>query len=205
MPSLPPVSNHAVLSALVRGAVAVALTFPTGCANVDQQPTLVYPHTDTQAVGPRHKQIILTPFLDHRADKTNVGTVDKAFGLSSTQIVPANDVKQWVMEAVKTELQNSGYTVTEGSTPKDTLPGASAAVTGVIVDVSCNSSDSGKVELIGKIRRAGTEVLNKKYAANGSAKSPFKSTSETCAQSLTVALSASIKRFVADVDGMLGG
>ena len=205
MLSLEPVKLQAIMSSFLRTALAMAAIFPTGCANVDTQPTLVYPQSDAQAFAPKHKQIILAPFLDHRADKTNVGIVDSVFGLRSTHVVPTNDVREWVMEAVKTELQNSGYVVTEGATPKDTLPGASAAVMGVIVDVSCNSGDSGKVSLIGKIRRAGTEVLNKKYAANGSVKSVLKSGPESCAQSLTIALAASVKRFVADVDGMLGG
>ncbi len=190
----------------VFAAAALVATVMPGCANVEQQqPTLSYPHSDTHARASKDKQIILNPFLDHRADKTNVGTIDSAFGLRSRTIVPANDVREWVMEAVKTELQNNGYVVTVGATPKDTLPGASAAVSGVIVDVSCNSGESGKVELIGKIRRAGTEVLNKKYMANGTSRSLLESSEKACAQSLTVALSASVKRFVADVDGMLGG
>jgi len=104
---------------------------------------------------------------------------------------------------VKTELQNSGYVVTLGSSSKDTLPGASAAVSGVIVDVTCNSGHSGKVALIGKVRKAGKEVLSKNYSAQGSAKSPFDPTPEACAKSLAIALAASVKHFVAEVDGLL--
>ena len=187
------------------GALAAVAIF-AGCANVEpHETTLVYPHPSTQTRASSDKQIVLEAFLDHRADKTNIGTVDSVFGLRSTTVVPANDVRDWVMDAVTTELQNSGYTVTPRESTARNPGGVAAAVSGVIVDVSCNAGDSAKVELVGKIKRGGSEVLNKKYAANGSARSILGSSPEACAQSLAVALAASVKRFVADVDGMLGG
>jgi hypothetical protein len=186
--------------------VVVAITLLAGCAPVDRQPTLNYPPataSDAQAAAPKNKQIILNPFLDHRADRTNVGMVSREFGLRETEIVPANDVAEWVIEGVKTELEKDGYFVTLGSRGKDTLPGASAAISGVIVDVSCNSGHSGKVEMIGKVNKDGKEVLNKTYSAEGSARALLAPTAQACAQSLTVALAASVKRFVAELDGLL--
>lgn len=199
---------HASSSSLLRQSILLFTLALAGCAAVDQPPTLNYPPAnafDGRAAGPKNKQIILNPFLDHRGDKTNIGTIRSALGLRSTEVVPANDVLQWVTAAVKTELENSGYVVTLGASSKDDLPGASAAVSGVIVGAACNSSDSAKVALIGQIKRAGREVMNKNYAADGSARSPWTSAAQSCAQSLTIALAASVKRFVADVDGMLGG
>lgn len=190
----------------LRCAIAVAIALVAGCAPVDRQPTLIYPPataSDARAAAPKNKQIILNPFLDHRADRTNVGMVSRAFGLRETEVVPTNDVVQWVIEGVKTELEKDGYVVTLGSSGKDTLPGASAAVSGVIVDVSCKTGHSGKVEMIGKVNQAGKEVLNKKYSAHGSAKSLLAPTAQACAQSLTVALAASVKSFVAELNGIL--
>ncbi len=199
---------HASFSKVMRHAVFVSVMTLAGCAAVDHSPTLTYPPAIASqggVAGPKNKQIILSPFLDQRGDKSNVGTVRSTFGLRTTEVVPANDVLEWVTSAVKAELENSGYVVTLGSTDKDTLPGASATVSGVILGVSCNASDSAKVALIGKIKRAGREVMNKNYAADGSARSPWTSAAQSCAHSLTVALAASVKRFVADVDGILGG
>ncbi len=199
---------HASFSRGMRHLILAGTMALAGCAAVDQSATLVYPPAaaaEGLAAGPKNKQIILTPFLDHRGDKSNVGTVRSAFGLRAIEVVPANDVLQWVTSAVKSELENSGYVVTLGRSDKDNLPGASATVSGVIVGVTCNASDSAKVALIGKIRRAGREVMNKDYAADGSARSPWTSAAQSCAHSLTIALAASVKRFVADVDGMLGG
>ncbi|MEO8443072.1 MAG: hypothetical protein ABI547_11335, partial [Betaproteobacteria bacterium] len=68
-------------------AIALAIAFIAGCAPVDRQPTLTYPHaiaSDARAAAPKNKQIILNPFLDHRADRTNVGMVSRAFGLDET-------------------------------------------------------------------------------------------------------------------------
>jgi hypothetical protein len=195
-----PAVNHCTVAA------AVALALLAGCTSVDRQPTLNYPPataSDARAAAPKNKQIILNPFLDHRADRTNVGMVSSGFGLRETEVVPANDVANWVIESVKTELENDGYFVTLGSRGKDDLPGASAAVSGVIVDVSCKSGHSGKVEMIGKVNKAGKEVLNKTYSAQGSARNVLAPTAQACAQSLTVALAASVKRFVAEIDSIL--
>lgn len=203
---MPLVAVHAS-PAVNRCAVVIAIAFIASCAPVERQPTLNYPPataSDARAAAPKNKQIVLNPFLDHRADRTNVGMVSRAFGLRETEVVPANDVAGWVMEGMKTELENDGYFVTLGSRGKDTLPGASAAVSGVIVDVSCKSGHSGKVEIIGKVNKAGREVLNKTYSAQGSASALLAPTPQACAQSLTVALAASVKRFIAEIDGILG-
>ncbi len=203
---MPLFTIHASPAAIFRYAGLAAAVLFGGCAGVDRQPTLIYPPataSDAQAAAPKNKQIILNPFLDRRADKSNVGTVKSAFGMRATEVVPANDVTAWVIDGMKTELQNNGYVVTLGSSSTDTLPGASATVSGVIVDVSCHAGDSGKVALTGNVRKGGKEVLNKNYSANGSAKSPLVPTAESCAQSLSIALAASVKRFVAELDGVL--
>jgi hypothetical protein len=203
---MPPVIVPISFAAVTRRMVLAAAVVVAGCSAVDRQPTLNYPPataSDARAEAPKNKQIILNPFLDHRSDKTNVGIVPRAFGLRETEVVPANDVTEWVIAGVKTELQNSGYVVTLGSTTKDTLPGASAAVSGVIVDVSCPTGHSGKVALIGKVRKGDKEVLSKNYSAQGSARSPLTPTAESCAKSLAIALAASVKHFVAEVDGLL--
>jgi hypothetical protein len=53
------------------------------------------------------------------------------------------------------------------------------------------------------VNKAGKEVLNKTYSAQGSARALLAPTAQACAQSLTVALAASVKRFVAEIDGIL--
>jgi len=203
---MPFAAGHAFSATVLRRMALLLTALVAGCAAVDRHPTLNYPDataSDAQAAAPKNKQIILNPFLDHRGDKSNVGTVKSAFGLRTTEVVPANDVSVWVIEGIKTELQNNGYVVTLGSSSKDTLPGASAAVSGVIVDVTCDSGHSGKVAVIGKVRKGNKEVLSKNYSAHGSAGFAMMPTAEACAKSLSIALAASVKRFVAELDGML--
>jgi len=203
---MPFAAGHPSPATVLRRTALLVTALVAGCAAVDRQPTLIYPDataSDAQAAAPKNKQIILNPFLDRRGDKSNVGTVRSAFGLRTTEVVPANDVSVWVIEGVKTELQNHGYIVTLGSSNKDTLPGASAAVSGVIVDVTCDSGHSGKVAVIGKVRKGDREVLSKNYSARGSAGYAMMPTAEACAKSLSIALAASVKRFVAELDGML--
>jgi hypothetical protein len=186
----------------IRRLALVTAALLSGCAAMEQQPTLTY-LAETPAATPKNKQIILNPFVDDRTDKTNVGTVRSTFGLNATEVVPANDVTQWVIDAVRTELQHSGYVVTLGSSGKDSLPGASAAVSGVIAEVTCRANHSAKVVLHGKIRSAGKEVMNKNYLGVATAPSAWGSAAKLCAQSLADALANSVKPFIADLDEML--
>src|SRR3954471_23278751 len=168
------------LANVIRWLTPAAAFLFAGCAVVERQPTLNY-FTDAATAPPKNKQIILNPFIDHRADKTNVGTVRSTFGLSATEVVPANDVTQWIIEAIKLELQQKGYVVTLGSSGSDNLPGASAAMSGAIAEASCRSNHAAKVVLLGKIRGGGKEVMNKNYLGVATAPSAWGSAAKLCA------------------------
>src|SRR3954463_3364069 len=96
----------ALFANVVRCLTLAAVFLFAGCSIMEPQPTLTY-SAEAPPVPPKNKQIILNPFIDHRADKTNVGTVRSTFGTSATEVVPANDVTQWVIDAIKTELQQN--------------------------------------------------------------------------------------------------
>ncbi|MDB5808775.1 MAG: hypothetical protein JWN94_897 [Betaproteobacteria bacterium] len=197
-----PVCAVANFSSVIRCATLAAIVLATGCSVIEPQPTLTYT-ADTTAAPPKNKQIILNPFIDHRADKTSVGTVRSTFGANAAEVVPANDVTQWVIDAIKTELQQNGYVVTLGSSGKDNLPGASAAMSGVIAEVSCKSNHAAKVVLLGKISGSGKDVMNKNYLGVATAPSVWGSPAKLCAQSLADALANSVKPFVADLEEVL--
>jgi hypothetical protein len=188
-------------------ATLAAAIFVAGCAPGNHQPILTYPPAAEsgapQAAAPKNKQIILNPFLDQRADKTSVGTVRSGVGARATDIVPANDVADWVMQALKTELQNSGYVVTTGSTGRDTLPGASAAVSGEILNVFCDPSHAGKVSLVAKVKKAGKDVMQKNYSGEASAQAACGRSAQSSAQALELALASALRQFVAELDKSL--
>ena len=196
-------------------ATLVAVMLLAGCAFGTRQPTLIYPPAaESSAIpaaqaaakpAPKNMQIILNPFIDQRDDKNVVGTVRNGFGMRTADVIPTNSVPDWVMQAMKIELQNSGYVVTTGTASSDTLPGASAVVSGEILKVFCDMyfSYTGQISLLAKVRKAGKDVLNKNYSAEGSAGIAWGGTAESYAQSLALALASAVKQFVAELDRTL--
>ena len=196
-------------------ATLILAGFLGGCAFGTRQPTLIYPpaaepsaipvaHAAAKPV-PKNVQIILNPFSDQRSDKKVVGTVRNGFGMRTADVIPTNSVPDWVMQAMKTELQNSGYVVTTGATGGDSPAGASAVVSGEILNVFCDMyfSYSGQVSLLARASKAGKEVLNKHYSGEGSAGISWAGTAESYAQSLALALASAVKQFVSELDKSL--
>ena len=103
-------------------ALVASITLLAGCVLGERRPTLYYPpKTDSGVVAtasaaakpaPKSIQIVLISFADHRSDKKTVGTTRNAFGMKMADVTPLNSVPDWVMQAIKTELQNNGYSTT---------------------------------------------------------------------------------------------
>jgi hypothetical protein len=205
---------------IVRGlrciTTLVALLLLAGCAFGTRQPTLIYPPAAESGAGaaaqaaakpaPKNVQIALGPFTDQRTDKKVVGTVRNGFGMRTADVIPTNSVPDWVAQAMKKELENSGYSVATGA-GGDSAAGASAVVSGEILNVFCDMyfSYTGQVSLLARVSRAGKEVLNKHYSGEGSAGVAWGGTEESYAQSLALALAAALKQFVAELDKSLAG
>jgi hypothetical protein len=185
-----------------------------GCAFGTRQPTLIYPPTSDSGETsvahaapiprPKNIQVVLNPFADQRSDKKVVGTVRNAFGMHTADVIPTNSVPDWVQQAIKTELQNNGYTVSSGATA-DNSSGQNVVVSGEILNVFCDMyfSYTGQVSLIARVSKGGKELLNKHYSGEGSAGLALAMTGESYAKSLALALSSAVKHFVADLDKSL--
>jgi len=186
-----------------------------GCAFGTRQPTLIYPPAPEPGAtpvanaapksAPRDVQILLNPFVDERSDKKVVGTVRNGFGMRTADVVPTNSVADWVTQALKTELQNEGYTVNVASAGDGSSKGANRVVSGEIRKVFCDVffSYTGEVSLLVKVSRDGKEVLNKSYSGEGSAGTNWGATAESYSQSLALALAAALKPLLADLDKTL--
>jgi len=190
----------------------LAATLLAGCAFGTRHPTLIYPPavepsaiTAVQAAAkpaPKNTQIILSEFSDQRSDKNVVGTMRNGFGMRTADVIPTNSVPDWMMQAMRIELQNDGYAVQTESTGGDRPTGASAVVSGQILNVFCDMymSYSAQVSLLARLTRDGKELLNKQYQGEGSAGIAWAGTAESYAQSLALALASAVKQFVAELD-----
>lgn len=204
--------------AIVRGIrflIALLLVLClAGCAFGTRQPTLIYPPASdaegspvahaAPTPAPRNMQITLNPFADERSDKRVVGTVRNAWGMHTADVIPTNSVPDWVLQAIKTELRNNGYTVSDG-TPDGDTESTGIVVSGDILNVYCdmNYSYMGQVSLIARVKKGGKELLNRHYAGEGSAGLAIAMTGESYAQSLALALSSAVKHFVRDLNQSL--
>lgn len=196
-------------------ATLLAVLALAGCAFGTREPTLIYPPApDAEAVAPaqaaakpapKNVQIVLTPFSDNRSDKKVVGTMRNGFGMRTADVIPTNSVPEWVMNAVKTELQNVGYTVLTGAANRNSAREKTAVVSGEILNVFCDMyfSYTGQVSLIARVSKNDKEVLSKHYAGEGSAGIAFAGTAESFAQSLALALASAVRQFVAELDKVL--
>jgi len=197
-------------------ALVLSVASLAGCVLGTREPTLHYPpKVESGAVAaahaaarpaPKSARIVLNPFVDQRADKKVVGTTRNAYGMKMADVIPTNSVPDWVMGALKSELQNDGYTVAAGSTGDEGTTSASATVSGEILNVYCDMylSYTGQVSLLVHVSRDGKDVLNRHYAGEGSAGLAWAATEESYAQSLALALESAIKKFLADLDKTLG-
>ena len=191
-------------------ACCCAVVLVTGCAFGTRQPTLTYPPIEESkeqpaaTPTPKSTKVFLEPFRDERSDKTVVGTVRNGLGMRTADVVPTNSVPVWVTEAIRTELINSGYTVTNGAPPSTSSPG-NILISGDVLDVFCDMymSYSGRVSFVAKVKDNRGELLNKHYNGEGSAGMAIGGASDSYAQSLSLALSDAIKKFIADLEEKL--
>jgi Uncharacterized lipoprotein len=196
---------------LVVAWVAIALL--AGCAFGARNATLLYPPKAAPGIVPQAQaaplpatkklQIALVTFVDQRTDKKAVGTMRNGFGMRTADVLPTNSVTEWVTQAVKTDLEKIGYTVVIAAGGAPT--GAGTIVSGDVLNVFCDMymSYTGQVSLLMRVSRDGKELTTKHYAGEGSAGIAFAGTAESFAESLSLALAAALKQFIADLDASL--
>ena len=180
-----------------------------GCAFGTRQATLIYPPASGEGGQPvsqapalreaKATRVFVETFRDERSDKNVVGTVRNGFGMRTADVVATNSVPGWVTQAITSELKNEGFVVVD-STPGASSEANGVTVSGDILNVFCDMymSYTGQVSFIAKVNGGNGELLNKHYAGEGSAGLAWAATAESYSQSLASALSAAVKKFIAD-------
>ena len=198
--------QHATVSAIL-----VCVFCLGGCAFGTRSPTLTYPpENETSgtsvahaAVKPTAKNvhIVLKPFADQRSDKKVVGTVRNGLGMRTADVIPTNNVADWVTQAVRTELQDNGYSVTSEALD-DNSESPSAVLSGEVLNVFCDMyfNYTGQVSIIVRVNKDETELINRHYAGEGSTGIVWAGTEESYAESLELALSSALNQFITDLD-----
>lgn len=146
-------------------------------------------------------RVVLNPFTDKRSDTSTVGSLLLPSG-ARVPVTPTRSVPDWVLQALRTELKNSGYTVVTGTATDDIPEGRNVVVSGEILNVFCDSffKYKAQVSLIARASKDDKEILNKHYVGEGSVGIVWVGIDDEYAPSLALALASALHQFVSDLD-----
>lgn len=93
------------------------------CAFIDNEVQLEYQSVTGLAPNPGNTRVIFLSLIeDSRPDKTRVGVIRNGYGMETANVLSKDDVRVWVSNTLKGNLEQAGYTVrtVEGAfTPTD--------------------------------------------------------------------------------------
>jgi hypothetical protein len=188
-------------------ALLSAPLFFSGCAFTDRRVNLVYPPANAagaqsasvSAPGKDQRSVVLLAFIDQRQQKDRVGEVRNGFGMHTADVLAANNVAEWVTNAVKLELEKAGFAVTirnaRSDAPED------AVLSGEVIKVHCGAyfKYGGEVELAVRLEHRGRTLIQKNYLGKGSAGTNWTGTSKSYGVALSEALQNAIQNLVAEL------
>src|ERR1035441_993419 len=108
------VTRVASVLALISGPLLLG-----GCAFGDRRVNLTYPPANAgrpqvasaATRGQDQRNVVLLAFIDQREQKDRVGEVRNGFGMHTADVLAANNVAEWVTNAMRLELERAGFTV----------------------------------------------------------------------------------------------
>ncbi len=132
-----------------------------GCAFGTRHPLLDYKPL-AKSAGPRNIAVYVENFKDERTEKNVIGHVRNGWGIKTADVVTDTNISEWITNALKSELGNSGYVVAKDRT--DIQAG------GEVLTVYCDSFMlyEGKVQIEMVLKRKDEILLNKKYLGKAS-------------------------------------
>lgn len=176
----------------------VLVLFLSGCALGTRRPMLTY-STTFPAAPKNNIAIKVGPFKDERTwSKVKIGDVRNGYGMRCADIIPQNNVTEWIRGAFKKELTNAGYNVSDDLNTTTTLEGA---VLEVYVNAYMNYG--GRVKLNIVLRRGNESVLSKEYSAEKNCGMAWASTAASFGKTIEMALQDVMKKIVPDINKAL--
>lgn len=154
----------------------------SGCAFGTRYPLLNY----TVITEPQPKKNInvhVARLDDERLETEVIGHVRNAYGMKTAKVITATNIPDWVTAAIKAELQNIGYTITDKANTGN-------IVEGEVIKVYCDSyiAYDGEVGLEITLKKGQEEVFSRKYLGKDSSiniaarAASFSTTLERCLQ-----------------------
>lgn len=171
--------------------------FLIGCAWGDRKVVLNY--SSVMPSQPKNNITIrVDTFEDKRTITDTVGYSRNAYGMRCAKVLPQNSVTDWVKNALKTELINAGYSVTDEDSVANIIKG-------VVFDVFCDTyfTYDGSIGIKAVLIREGEELFDKNYTAKKSGGVNWAATSTSFAKTLELTLQDVIRQVIFDVNKAL--
>lgn len=180
---------------LIIGITVLSLS---GCAFGTRRPLLTYNSILTSQ--PKNNIAIkVLPFKDERTwSKQKIGDVRNGFGVRCADIIPQNSVTEWITTALKEELTNVGYTVSDSTN-------AANIVEGEALEVYTNAymNYGGKINIHMSLKQNGKEILSKNYSAQESCGVNWAATAKSHAKTMELTLQSLMKQILPDINKAL--
>jgi len=177
--------------------VVLALIFVSGCAWGDRMIRLSY--SPVSSIQPKNNIVVkVNNFEDKRTITDTVGYSRNAYGMRCAKVIPENSVSEWVTNALKAELVNLGYTISDQETTTN-------VINGVVFDVFCDTyfTYDGRVGIKVILEKNGKIALERNYSANKTGGVNWAATSTSFAKTLEMALQDTLRQVVVDINDQL--
>jgi len=174
--------------------ITVSVILVSGCAFGTRRPLLDY-QTTMPSKAQNNISISIDPLSDARTwSKKKIGNVRDGFGMRCGEVVPQNSVTEWIRNALKDELKNSGYSVVDSGTQN--------VISGEVNEVYCNAywNYGGRVGFHLVVKKDGTSILDKKYAFEKNAGTCWAATAESFANTMKFTLQEVMKQVIDDIN-----
>ncbi len=182
-----------------------------GCAFGDRVTLLQYPPPPPEGAAQAavaspstvlrkgQPDVIVGEFVDQRPNKSKIGFVQNTYGMETADVIAANDVTEWIRNALVTELQLNGYRATLAKAKS--ASGNSLLVTGEIQKVLTKAYFSYNSEIIftADVMRASKSLGKKTYVGRGGGGVNIAATGKAFGRSIALALQDALRRLVADI------
>ncbi len=179
---------------LAKGMAILSIFFLSGCAFGTRRPLLIY--TPVSVHQPKNNiEVKVNSFEDKRTITDTVGYSRNGYGMRCAKVVPENSVTDWVTNALKAELTNAGYAVSDNENTANVIEGKA-------FDIFCDTfvTYEGRISLKLILKKNGTVVLEKDYSATKSGGLNWAATPASFAKTLEMTLQEVLKQALPDIN-----
>ena len=138
----------------------VLILIVSGCISGPIRPVLEY-SLGSLSLGKNNIVIKVDKITDERTwSKERIGEVNNIYGMTLTDIIPQGSITDWVTDALKQELINAGYTLSNEASVVNVIGGS---VLEVYTEARYNLGCIIRLDIL--LKKDGKDVFRKEYTA----------------------------------------